>query len=56
MEDYKRLLPIFKEWFYLQFGMNITCKFDETNGFADENINVLWIGFCGGWIIRASKL
>lgn len=55
MKDYERLLPIFKEWFHLQFGEKITSKFDEKTGFNNEHVNVLWIGFCGGWLIRESQ-
>lgn len=50
----EKLLRLFREWFQLQFNMQITCDFGE-DGFDDDDINALWIGFCAGYIIGESK-
>lgn len=43
-EQYKR---DFEAWYFAQFGNGIGLNFDE-DGYENETINAMWIGFCAG--------
>ncbi|MBS3796699.1 hypothetical protein [Pseudoalteromonas sp. BDTF-M6] len=44
----------FERWIITQFGEHIKRKladFDIEDGYHDETINAMWIGFCAGMMV-----
>jgi len=48
---YMRMVQeLFEKWAVFQFGdgMKYRFLFDRKDGYKDEDVNALWVGFCAG--------
>ena len=43
----------FEEWLIKQFGEEVKSRFvyDEKNGYVDQIVNAMWIGFNAGYVL-----
>jgi len=46
--DIEKMKFYFERWYVAQFGNGIALKFIEDEGYENETVNNLWIGFCAG--------
>jgi hypothetical protein len=44
---------LFEKWVVGQFGDHMKGRlgFDRMTGYADEDVNAMWVGFCAGHML-----